>query len=214
MICASSVTSSAVVGSSAISRSGPAIERERDADALAHAARELVRVAIDPLLGVRDADAPQHVDRAAALLGAARVGAILDVDRLGRDREHRVERGHRVLKDHRDAIAAQAPQLALAELQDVAAVESDLAAADLGIVREQPHHGGDQRGLAAAALPDQPDDLAARHGEIDMPQRMHPPARREEIDREVAHLEQHVHGSISPAAGEDRRRRAASRPGR
>ena len=49
----------------------PRDQRERDADALAHAARELVRVAVDPALGVGDADAAQHGDRAAALLGAA-----------------------------------------------------------------------------------------------------------------------------------------------
>ena len=45
-ICAWTVTSSAVVGSSAISRSGFSDERHRDHRPLAHAARELVRVLV------------------------------------------------------------------------------------------------------------------------------------------------------------------------
>ena len=98
-------------------------------------------------------------------------------------------------------------------VQNVPAVEQDLPAADLGIVREQPHDRRDQRGLAAAALADQADDLAARHHEIDVAQRVDPPARREEIDRQVADLEQRCPCRLSPAAAGDRTRRAASRPG-
>ena len=47
-ICAWMVTSSAVVGSSAIRSSGRD-ERHGDHDALAHAARELVRVVVEPV---------------------------------------------------------------------------------------------------------------------------------------------------------------------
>ena len=50
MICAWIDTSSAVVGSSATISFGSAGERERDHDALAHAAGELVRVVVDALL--------------------------------------------------------------------------------------------------------------------------------------------------------------------
>ena len=50
------VTSSAVVGSSAMSSFGLARERHRDHDALAHAARQLVRVLLDAPLRRRDAD--------------------------------------------------------------------------------------------------------------------------------------------------------------
>ena len=51
--CAWIVTSSAVVGSSAISSFGLERERHRDHHALAHAAAELVRVGLQPALGVR-----------------------------------------------------------------------------------------------------------------------------------------------------------------
>ena len=47
------VTSSAVVGSSAISSCGRAGERHGDHDALAHAAGKLVRILVDALLRAR-----------------------------------------------------------------------------------------------------------------------------------------------------------------
>ena len=66
MICAWIVTSSAVVGSSAIRIVRVVRERHRDHRALAHAARELVRIVVDALLGMRDADLPQELHRAVA----------------------------------------------------------------------------------------------------------------------------------------------------
>mgnify|MGYP003693900531 CR=1 FL=1 len=64
MICAWIDTSSAVVGSSAMISFGFARERQRDHDALAHAAGELVRIVIDASLRRRDADLGQQVERA------------------------------------------------------------------------------------------------------------------------------------------------------
>ena len=60
------VTSSAVVGSSAISSFGSLRERHRDHRPLAHAARELVRVVVDPASGVGNADQLEQLDRAPA----------------------------------------------------------------------------------------------------------------------------------------------------
>ena len=54
------VTSSAVVGSSAMSSFGSHDERHRDHHALAHAAGHLVRVLLDAPLGQRDADQPER----------------------------------------------------------------------------------------------------------------------------------------------------------
>ena len=70
-ICAWMVTSSAVVGSSAISSCGPAGERHRDHDPLAHAARELVRVLLE-----RGARAPpMPTSRSSSSTAVARLGA-------------------------------------------------------------------------------------------------------------------------------------------
>ena len=63
------VTSSAVVGSSAISSRGSLAERDGDGDALAHAAGELVRVALQPVPGVEHAEPlEQGDDRVVGLL--------------------------------------------------------------------------------------------------------------------------------------------------
>ena len=64
-ICAWTVTSSAVVGSSAISSVGGVDQRHRDHHALAHAARELVRVVVDPPLGAPGSRPAQHLERLA-----------------------------------------------------------------------------------------------------------------------------------------------------
>ena len=89
-------------------------ERHRDHHALAHTAGELVRVLVDALLGVRDAD---HL--AAARSSALRAWSLFipmcSCERLADlpvDRQHRVERGHRVLEDHRDLVAADRADLA------------------------------------------------------------------------------------------------------
>ena len=81
-ICACVVTSSAVVGSSAISRLGWQDERHGDHGALAHAAAQLEGIGVDAPLGLGDADLSQHLD---GLLRALRslVTGMVQRDRLG-----------------------------------------------------------------------------------------------------------------------------------
>ena len=104
------VTSSAVVGSSAIRSVGLAGQRHGDHHALAHAAGELVRIVVERASrreGMRDQ--LEHLDRA-RLRACGEHWSSCSQDRLGdllADRVHRVERGHRLLEDHRDLAAAQ-----------------------------------------------------------------------------------------------------------
>ena len=109
-ICAWIVTSSAVVGSSAISSAGLAGQRHRDHHALAHAARELVRILVDAL-----ARAPGC--RPARSISIARARAVARVERRDADAATSpiwsptvntgFSDGHRLLEDHRDPVAAQ-----------------------------------------------------------------------------------------------------------
>ena len=111
------VTSSAVVGSSAIEQIGPVQQRDGDRDALAHAARELVRIGRQALFGARDADHAESVARACAGLGVRDPLVRLHrLDHLRVDAQDRIQRHHRVLEDHRDAAAAQGAHLALGQL--------------------------------------------------------------------------------------------------
>ena len=71
---------------------GPAGERHGDHHALALAARQLVGIVVDPLLGRGDAHPPQHLDRLRARFGRRRIAVAADrFDDLVADREGGVE---------------------------------------------------------------------------------------------------------------------------
>ncbi len=126
------VTSSAVVGSSAISTPRLEQQRHRDHDALAHAAGELVRVVVEPPLrrsGCRRGRASRRRAPAPAPCWTRGVGAD-GLDELRADRERRVERRHRLLEDDRHGAAAAPAHLARRQLQQVLALEQDAAAGD------------------------------------------------------------------------------------
>ena len=161
------VTSSAVVGSSAISEIRLAGERHRDGDALALAAGELVRIGIDALCGIGQPDAIEQGDRFSARL---RGGIFLVTpQRLGdlmADRVHRVERRHRLLEDHADAVAAQAAIIRIREPRELASFQLD-AAGDERAVRQQSHQRQRRDRLAAAGFADEPERLAALQRKAD-----------------------------------------------
>src|SRR4051794_14470120 len=74
------------------------------------------------------------------------------------DREPRVERRVRVLKDHLDALADPA-QIATRKGQQVAAVQDDAPSFRLG----ETDHAARQGGLATTGLADNPQHLTSRH---------------------------------------------------
>ena len=87
-------------------------ERHGDGGALAHAARELVRVLPGAPRRVGDADLGEQVDRGVERRVAC-ARAEMDADRLGdlvADGVDRVEAGHRLLEHHGDVVAADAAQ--------------------------------------------------------------------------------------------------------
>ncbi len=110
---------------------GPAGERHRDRDALPLAARELVRVGVDAPRGVGQPDAVEQRDRLPARI--VRGETLVQAQRLGdlaADGVQRVQRGHRLLEDDADAVAAQLAQLGVAAADEFLAVEADAAADD------------------------------------------------------------------------------------
>ena len=112
---------------------GVARERHRDHRALAHAARELVRVVVDAPLrarGCRRRRAARSRGACASRLRDLLVRPHLLGD-LPADAVDRVERRHRVLEDHRDLASRGRRASALGiELQQVAALVDDLALED------------------------------------------------------------------------------------
>ena len=148
---------------------GLAGQRHGDHHALAHAAGHLVRVFVEAAFRRGDAHALQRRDGAAAQR-AGRGGAVVRAHRLGdlvADGEHRVQAGHRLLEDHRDAVAADVAHLRRRQVEQVPAVEHDLPGGDAAGRRHQPHDGQRQHRLAAAALADDAERAAAIDRDVD-----------------------------------------------
>jgi hypothetical protein len=125
----------------------------------------------------------------------------MDGQRLGDlqpDGEQRVERGHRLLEDHRDVAAANLAHLFVVEIEQALAVERDLAAGAPGEPRQQPHDRERRDRLAGAGFADDGDDLAAADLEAQALDRTHGAARRLEMDVQVFDLQQRRRGLDRP----------------
>ena len=157
MIWAWIETSSAETGSSQTISRGLQDHRPGDADPLALAARELVRVAVDHLR--QEAGPGHHVLDPRPDLGAAEARLVGD-QRLGddvADGHARVERGERVLEDdlHRAPVP---PQRLAAEPREIVAEPDHAARGRL----DQAQDRAAERRLAAAGLADHAERLARR----------------------------------------------------
>ena len=101
-------------------------QSHRDHHPLAQPAGKLVRVLGQPFLGPGHANKVEHLD--GTLQGVLLGYPPMDPHRLrylATDGPCRVERGHRVLEDHRDLVAADPSHLSLIEADEVAAVQAD-----------------------------------------------------------------------------------------
>src|SRR6185369_10302339 len=110
--------------------------------------------------------------------------------------QRRGQRGPRGLQGHGDARAAQPPHLLAALGQQVLAVEDDAAADDPPArLRHQPQDRQARHRLAGPRLADDPQRLAAAHGERRAVHGPHDAAARVEVGLQVADLEERVsHG--------------------
>ena len=218
-IWAWTVTSSAVVGSSAMSTSRIQRQGRGDHHALAHAAGELVRVVPDPVGGPRHLDQVEQLDRPAARVAAA--DAAPHPQHLGElvaHRVHRVEGGESVLEHHRHVFAGVGAALLGRQRQHVGAAEPDRAPRHPRRRAEQPHHGERADRLAAAGLADDRQRAPGRHGVGQAVDGVEHAVARAELDGEVVDLEQRRRGlvaaSSSLTAASGRGRRAARRRAR
>jgi hypothetical protein len=134
---------------------GRAHQRHGDHHALAEPARELMRILLEPLRRRGDADALEEMDGAVAR-GAARclAMALQHFDELIADGVGRVERRHRLLEDHRHAIAADIGHTPFAETKEVEAVEDEPRRLALGTAWQQVHERERGQRLAAAGFAD------------------------------------------------------------
>ena len=143
-------------------------QRDGDGDALAHAAGELVRVLVEAPLGLGDADGVEELERLLVRLVLGDVEVVAEgLGDLPADLHHRVERGHRVLEDHRHLGAPDGSQLVLRCADELLALVGDRPGADDVLGGEQAHDRAGQHGLARAGLADDAERLAALEAEGD-----------------------------------------------
>ncbi len=113
-------------------------------------------VVLQAAFGVGDADHAQQFSGAVFRLFTAH--AQMQLERLGdlrADREHRVERCHRVLKDHGDLGPAHGTHLVLRQLEQIAPLEDHFSAFDLSWrTGDQAQNGERVNTLTAAAFAD------------------------------------------------------------
>ena len=87
-------------------------ERHRDHRTLTHPARELVRIGADPRSRIRHPHPAEQIARHTKRRRPRRSAVLVDwLAHLHPDRQHRVERTHRLLEDHGDAVTAHVPDL-------------------------------------------------------------------------------------------------------
>jgi hypothetical protein len=133
-------------------------QRPRQPDALAHAAGQLVRVAIRMRI---QPDLFQHGAGTPYPFGTIDAGQF---EAEGRVVDHGAVRQQRErLEHHRHAVAPQALQLLRFQAPEVAAVDEDFASRR----RDQAVQQAQQRGFAAAGQPHQDADAAVRHVQRD-----------------------------------------------
>ena len=133
-----------------------AAQRHGDHHPLAHAARQVMGVLVEPSFRVGNADHFQELQR---LLGRFLVGNREMGDQgfrqLFADRQDRIERRHRLLEHHRDVLAAKVAHGFFVQGQKVLAVEIDAALDDLS--RRPRNEAQDRKRadrFAAAGFPD------------------------------------------------------------
>jgi hypothetical protein len=109
---------------------------------------------------------------------------------LSLDRVQRIERGHRLLEDHRDAIAAHVEKIARRGTDQFAALEADAAVGMIGHrVGQELQDRQRRHRLARARFAHHRQRLSALDLEAHITHRAHGIVAGAEIDREVLDLQ-------------------------
>ncbi len=158
-------------------------QRHGDHHPLAQAPRELMRKLTHSHSGRGDADAAHQFDRAIHRLALRRaLVTAVGLRQLRTDGVGRVEAGHRLLEDHRHAVAAQVRHLLLRHRQQVFAGKRQALRGPFSGADQQVHHCERADRLAAAGFADDAVGLAAADPERGIAHRRRSPA---EGDRHV-----------------------------
>ena len=174
-------------------------DRHGDHGPLAHPAGILVGKLVDPTARFGHADQVEQFDRPGPgrLLGDVAVGSDR-LDDLRTDREHRVQRGHRVLEDHRDVVPTHSPHVAIGERQQVSSLEGG-PARDTGRLGVEAHEGECAHRLARARLADDREHLSGMEFEAHVADGLDDARLRREADVETFDDEDRISHRCPPS---------------
>jgi hypothetical protein len=130
--------------------------------------------------------------RFCAALPGRRYWMAVDGRHLRADREHRVERRHRVLEDGGDAFAAQLLEPCLRHADDVLARKIDVASGLFGIGGQEADDRIDKRRFPATRFADDADDFAFADAERNIAQCLQCAAPGAEGDGKPGNIEKAV----------------------
>ena len=162
-------------------------EGHGDQNALALAAGELVWIVVEASSGIGNGDGFEGLDRLFMKRGAANLRTVgaNGLGDLAANCHDRVERSHRLLKDHGDLAAAQGAHGLVGQTDEFPALPAD-GSLDARRGTEQSENGQGGDAFARAGLADQAQDLAAPQSEAYAANNF----RSAEADAEVANFEQ------------------------
>src|SRR5262249_17897225 len=119
---------------------------------------------------------------------------------LASDLEDGVQRGERVLQDHRDVLPTMLTHAALRERKQVLAREQDLTGEDATGALNEPQDRGGRNALAGPAFSDKAQHLAGLNREAHAIDGAHGAVLREEVRAQIFDLEERA--SPLPVAAE------------
>ena len=115
--------------------------------------------------------------------------------------KHRIQRRHRILKDHRYFAAAQICQFIHVHFEDILVVEVNFATDDFTRgIRYQSHHGKRGNALATSTFAYHTQGLTRLDGERNIIDCLHDASARKKVRLKVIDLKEmlcHVHSSAS-----------------
>ncbi len=173
---------------------GLVCKRHGDHDALPLAARKLVRIGRKPARSVADADLLQKLQRSRPRRAVRH--AAMDYQHLAHllfHRMQRIERRHRLLENDGDAVAADVPDFWLRGVQQVLAVEKNLARGMLRAGRQQAQDRERRDCFAGAGLAHKRDRLALLDVERDIAHSQHAWRRARKTNAEIFDFNQRGH---------------------
>src|SRR5258705_9219262 len=153
-----------------------------------------MRIALQPGFRIGNADLRQQFQRPRPRHRSAdAVVQRQNLPDLAFDRMQRIERGHRLLEDDRNVVAADFAHLAFGRIEQFAALEMDRAGGmRRGRIRQELQHRQRADGFSGTGLADQRHALAALDGKRNTIHRNRRAARLVERHREIANVEQRL----------------------